>query len=300
MRFTGLRIMRILRMFTPPPMTSSFFRTAKAVVFSAILPAVCLAQSGNEFQKAIAACDPVYWYRLDNSPANSGSGGNVPLTQVETSFANGFFDQPATALQFNSPAAKAHSGSTDVVSGGGSGPDAAAGTEGSLVILFKTPTAPDGKTPTQHYLFRDQTGSAANKNQLGLFLTSDGAESAQTWRLGLNFGGMSSSTLSAGLEPDTWYFLAIGWNEARNDSEARVFLGRAGDSKLMVNNAPRDVSDDSVVGANSVFNLGNFSNTNTTSGFISGQNPGLIDEFATFNRELSQRDVLSLFSALVH
>jgi hypothetical protein len=270
---------------------------AITIALAALLPTATIANTIDDFHSAIEACQPTFWYKLDNTYTNAGSAGSATLTSVETSFGNDCFGNASSALDLNSLSSKAHSGSVDVISGGGPGPNAAAAAAGSLVVLFKTPALGD-KDSTQRYIFRDQVGNKANSNQLGLFVTTEGAEGGGSYRLAMNFGAMNSSTIYASLVPDTWYFFALVWNEATNAGEARVFLGKAGDSKLLVKNSPRDVSNESVAGANGLFNLGNFSNANTTSGFFCPPSPGQIDEFATFNRELTPDEISSVFLAL--
>lgn len=272
---------------------------AITLAFAALLPVATIANTIDDYHAAIDARQPVYWYKLDGTYANDGSAGGAPLTPVETTFGKDCFGNESSALDLNSSSAKAHSGSKDPINGGGPGPNAAAAATGSLIVLFKTPASKSNDS-VNRCIFRDQVGSKANSNQLALFTNESTESGGANYRLGMNFGDMNNSTINNSLAPDTWYFFALVWNEADNAAEARVYLGKAGDSKLLVKNAPKDVSDESVAGADGLFTLGNFSNTNKDAGFFCPpSSPGTIDEFATFDKQLTPDEISSIYSALM-
>lgn len=279
-------------------MTHFCLSPAIALAFAAILPAAAMAKTLDDLHSAIEACGPTYWYKFDNSYANSGSAGGGPLAPVETSFGKDYYGNDASALDLNSNAAKAHSGRVDPISGGGPEANAAASAAGTLVVLFKTP-ASEGNDTMKRYIFRDQFGSKEHSNQLALFTTEVTEPGSSGYRLGMNFGDMNNSTVAKSLAPDTWYFFALVWQEGENAAEARVFLGQAGDAQWLQKSSVRNVSDQAVVGADGLFTFGNFSNTNKESGFFCPpSSPGQIDEFASFDRELSSEEISSIFAAL--
>lgn len=252
------------------------------------------AQTLIQYQNVISTSSPTYWYTLGGNGNNSGSGAGGTLTLNETSFATDYFGNAASVLQMNTASADANT-TTDIINGGGSGINAAANATGSLVLLFRTSGAEStgAAGANGRDLFRDQTGIAANSNQLRLTMNSDGTDGNSTNQLQLNIGNISGSTVSTSIALNTWYFFALTWDEANNAAEAVTYLGLAGDTSSLIG-VNRNAANDAVVGANGTFVLGNFSTTSTTGGF----NGGLLDEFATFNTQLSSASINSLYSTL--
>lgn len=274
--------------------TSVFIDVPLSSLAVALLLYPCFSSSAQtlaDYQGTIASASPDHWYQFAQTTSDSGSGSPAPLTLGGAGYATDYFGNGLSDLSINSFSDDART-SVDIINGGGSGANAGANATGTLILLFRTSAVEVTGAASPLYLFRDQSSGASNA--LALDLNTDGTDGNSLNRLQMNIGNLTGTVIATSVPFDTWYFFACSWNEANDAAEVSIYFGAAGAGGSLVGNT-RNLANDAVFGANGVFCLGNFSFTSPTGGF----NGGHLDEFATFNTQLTSPQINSMYAALV-
>jgi len=239
---------------------------------------------------------PTYWWKFDNDLSQSGSGAGGVLTEgnglggSSGGFTNDDFGNTSFARYMGS-SSNSLSTATDVIAGGSSsltGDTTAAGT-GSVVLAFQTP----GVALTgQRFLFAQGFSTSGASNAFAFFLGNAGTLNGADLRVGnttMNISGSNALALS------TWYYLAVTWKENRNAGELLWSFGPIGGA---LTTGPMNINDLAVVGNNSTFTVGNSAPTNAAA-YIESGTPGVIDELATYDYELSSTAISTQFAAAI-
>jgi hypothetical protein len=253
------------------------------------------------YQDVVSAHGPAYYFKLDGSLLES-MGGVLALSTNGPSgaFTNDLLGNPNGAYSFtetNDALFITH----DLINGGGPGIDTVASGVGTINFLFRMLS--DTNNGGQRYLF-SAPASTTNGNQLGLFLESSSTANGNPNSLKLRVGNTTKGNVGStdpvpvaypeDLVPNAWYYFAMTYDESRNTPEVFVYFGRVGATLSSTSFNP---ANNSVVGDNGTLWIGN--RDTLTSGFRSpGQ--GAIDEFATYNDELSPSEIAAQFNAILN
>lgn len=168
--------------------------------------------------------------------------------------------------------------------------------KGSITFLFRSLSG--FNAGGERWLF-DGRGllsgaGTGNHNALGLFFERvDDPERTDPGALKLQFGDNTTVVLQTNdIRFGTWYYFALTYDEARVPNKAMWYIGPAGGdlSTGMTDNAADAVAGDG---------LGLFvGNRSTLNGAFRSPGNGRIDEFAIWNRELSETEVSDQFANL--
>jgi hypothetical protein len=249
--------------------------------------------TGVPYQDVVAAERPNYYFKLDGEFGDSVGGVVVAGTNgVGGTFTTNVLGIQNAAYGFNG-SDDALLITNDIVSGGGSLASGAASGVGTISLLFRTLS--DVNTGQRWIFSQGTNNSAATRNALNLFLENTNISNGDPNSLKLRAGNTTTTILpAANLVSNSWYFFAMTFDELRNQPEVRWYAGRVGG---VLTNGIFDPANDSLMGDDGIFYLGNRIGLNL--GF---RNPGsgAIDEFATWNDELSVTEVTALFNAITN
>ena len=248
------------------------------------------------YQSVIASQFPMYFNPLENSLVPSVGTGTFVASATGTGFGNDYFGNANGAASFSE-----NLGQLSVANGGnivnGVG---AAGSIGSLCLLFCTPNT--SLTNTAYVFSNGDVQTSGTGYQFALNLNSAG-------QLVLKAGNKTITNSVAPLNGGTWYYYAATWDFSGANSTnygIHYYLGVAGQpasflsSGFVQRGGTGNISSTAILGTNGPFVLsGKQPPANSGSGFQTGGNPGLVDELATWNLQLSAGQIADQFSALI-
>jgi hypothetical protein len=274
----------------------------------------CLsAHTLSNYQATVNGQNPNYYYTFDNGSVTSiGASNAITLTFNPTSgsqvgFGYDAYHNPGNCVYFSASADALdypYPKPADLIIYGGGTANTNSTKEGSITFLFKS--LDPGSNTHQCYIF--SAGYAnANHNALSLYIENTNAANGDPNCLKLRFGDHSTTILQqANIVPDTWHYFAFTYTEATNnffwDStgtnlvtiKGKWYLGRAGGTLAsdVTTNAV-----DVVAGEANVFAIGDRSDLNSSAGF-DRPGTGMVDEFATWSRRLTDTEITNQFSKL--
>ena len=269
-------------------------------VTSAVATLTVNATSSNllaraRYQGVIGSQSPMYYNPLDNSLAPVVGTGTFVAGATGTGFANDYFANANGAASFSDNLAQlsvANGG--NIVNGVG-----AADSIGSLSLLFCTPDT--ALTNTAYIFSNGDVQTSGTGYQFSLNVNSAG-------QLVLKAGNRTLTNSVAALNSGTWYYYAATWDFSGANSTnygIHYYFGVAGQpgdslsSGFVQRGGSGNISSTAILGTNGPFVLsGRQPPPNSGSGFQTGGNPGLVDELATWNSELSASQISDQFSAL--
>ncbi|MDB6019814.1 MAG: hypothetical protein JWR19_4303 [Pedosphaera sp.] len=283
-------------------------KTLPAVLLSLLCTGLCAtAQTLANYQATLLAQTPNSYFTFDGGSLTSVTGVAATLTAFPASVGSQFtpdvFGHASNSIYFtgSTDAASDNSESTDHVISGGGTATLASTAAGSITLLFRTtdPGPPPSGAPGQHYIF-SAGGDFGASNSLSLLFESS-ASTNEPSALKLRFGDTSTTILSSNnVANETWYFFALTYNEAAavgglpNTNKGTWYLGRLGGAGALASGITTNASN---VVAGDALNFFVGANTNGKSSF---RNPGdgRVDEFATWNRQLSAAEIQAQFGQL--
>ena len=243
------------------------------------------------YQDVVTAHGPAYYFKLDDSLIESVSGSLSLSTNGPTgAFTTNVLGNANAAYSFTS-ADDSLWITNDIISAGVSAANTTASGVGSLAFLFRMLS--DTNTG-QRFLLGQGTLSPT---RLTAFLENTNPANGDPNSLKLRTGNTTTTVITNyDLVPNAWYYFAITFDETRNNDEVHWYWGRVGGT---LTNGIFNPANDSVVGDNGIFTIGNRSNINDTAAF---RNPGsgAIDEFATYNDELSPGEIAAQFNTILN
>ena len=245
------------------------------------------AQNLAAYQSTITGQSPYYYNTLDNTLVPTAGTGTLGATG-NPGFTNDFFGNANDAAFFTNV-----TGQLSLSSGSNVIPSSGANSVGSLSLLFYVPNTTLSST---RYIFSNGDASVLSTNQFALTLVGSS--------LVLRAGNLSSITNLATVTPGTWYYYAATWNfTGANTTNFGInwFIGAAGTNALSSGFRQRGGSGN----INSTAQLGN-GGTFTLSGlqtngssFQVGGVPGMVDELATWNIQLTSSQINAQYNALI-
>ena len=120
-----------------------------------------------------------------------------------------------------------------------------------------------------------------NHNALALFFEND-TSTNDPFGLKLRFGDSTTTILQASnIVPNVWYYFALTYDEARVPNKASWYLGQAG---TVLSTGMTTNDGDAVAGEGTGLFIGQRADM---SGAFRSPGSGRVDEFATWNRQLS-------------
>jgi hypothetical protein len=269
------------------------------------------AQTLNNYQATVTNQVPNYYFTFDNgSLASRGTNATVitwsSAPATFTQFGFDVFGNPVDSAYFltkNDLLVDAAAGTDGLINSGGGGSASTNSTaSGSISFLFKS--LDPGSYTAQKYIFSAGIVNSNHNSCSLLFQNANVALGADTNALVLRFGGNDTAILPfTNVVPDTWYYFALTYTEATNgyfyDStgtnlvaiKGKWYLGVPGGvlaSGLTTN------AIDAVAGQGFLY-LGN---SPATSAGFAAPGSGFLDEFATWNRRLSDAEVQAQFTGL--
>jgi len=274
------------------------------------------AQTLSNYQWIVASQSPMSWFKFDNGGTDSGYTYTNAVADNMSTFTvygaggvnSAWLGGPA-ADAFHTPGkAVFFSGSADVldvlpgtsaniINGGGAASDTSTA-EGTISCLFRTLNAPvSGRRPIIW-----SGGDPGTSNALAMWIESQTAGSG-TNDIKVRFGADTRTMLDAtNILPSTWYYFALTYTEAAtapadstgtNLIKARWYLGRVGGT---LDTGTIATATNAVAGDGSHLVIGNvYPQYNV--GFRGAGN-GRVDEFVTWNRQLSATEITNQFAAL--
>jgi hypothetical protein len=248
------------------------------------------------YQQLVTAQRPSHFYELNNSLADSAGGPSLTINGPGGYFTNDILGASTSAFAFNATN-DALIVASDLINGGGSGPNTAANGIGAISVLFRYLDTPTNNG--QRYIFAQGTGTSTLKNQLSLFLENTNILNGDPNSLKLRLGNGPTTTIiqSANLIPDAWYYFAFAYDEARDSTaggEVHYYVGPVGG---ILSTGAINIANDAVIGDNGTIYIGN--NATLVNGFRS-PGTGVIDELAIFNDELSAAEITAQFLAVTN
>ena len=259
----------------------------------AFATAAVRAQTLSDYQTIINGQSPLYYNTLDNTLAPTVGTGTFSATAGAT-FTTDYFGNASDAVSFaaSSDQLSYATGANIIANSGG-----VTTPIGSLSLLFYTPnTILSG---TQYIFSNGDTSSAgqfaaliANGN-LNIKIANKTFSSATTPSLPNLTGGV-------------WYYLALTWNEggvAAGVNGVNYYLGVAGQSSFastgfMQRGGTGNYNSTTALGDGGAFVLSGHQ-LSATGGFQLSGNPGIVDELATWNSQLTSGQITSQFDALI-
>jgi hypothetical protein len=290
------------------------------------------AQTLSAYQSVIQSQSPMSWFKFDNGQVDQALGTNATTGGTYGTFTNAIATNTATLTTYGASGTIANwtggsaadvfhtpgkavffAGSADVldvlpgssatiINGGGTASDTSTN-EGTICCLFRTLNAPvSGRRPIIW-----SGGDTGNSNALAMWIESQTAGSGTaadgTNDLKVRFGADTRTMLNAtNILPSTWYYFALTYTEATtapvdstgtNLIKARWYLGRAGGS---LDTGTIATVSNAVAGDGSHLVLGNVLPQYNV-GFRGAGN-GRVDEFVTWNRQLTSTEISNQFAAL--
>ena len=250
------------------------------------------AQTLAAYQTTVNAQGPSVYFTLDSTLVDS-VGGSLSLIPTNTAPVYGSdlfrdYNKAFIIVQANNGLFTP----SDIIPGGGPGPDDAATGKGTIVLLFGAlqQSPPSG----QRFIFA-QNASSANSNGLALFV--ENSSNPDPGAIKLRVGNTTATILDAAdLYPVAWYYFAMTYDETNDTGEVTWYLGRQGGT---LNSGTINLADGAVIGDNGPVFLGN--NPTVSSGFRDGtasQSVGRLDEFAVFDRALSASEINAQWSKI--
>jgi Alginate lyase/Immunoglobulin domain len=245
------------------------------------------------YQGVISSQFPMYYNPLDDSLAPAVGTGTFTASATGTGFGNDYFGNANGAASFSDTSAQlSYADGGSIVNGVG-----AANSIGSLSLLFYTPnTALSG---TQYIFSNGDVQTSGTGYQFALSL------SGGVLQLKAGNKTIVLPTLAGG----TWYYFATTWDFSGANSSAygiNYYLGVAGQpagslsSGFVQRGGTGNISSTAILGTNGAFVLsGRQPPANSGSGFQISGAPGLVDELATWNSQLSASQIADHFSALI-
>lgn len=248
------------------------------------------AQTLSQYQSTVNSHGPATYFTFDGTLEDSISNVVLNVAGATGVFAPDAFGNQGTARAFVGTSDGLSSGA-DVIPGGGAPDPEAAGT-GSIVLLFAAlDLAPSG----QRFIL-SQGNSSGNGNACSLFVENQSNPDPGSLKLRI---GNGTHVILPGDEfvRAAWYYLAITYDESRDDDEVNWYLGRLGGE---LNSGVINMGNDAVVGDDGTVHIGN---NGGSAAFRDGTAPasvGRIDELAIWDRELTEAEVQEQFSKLPH
>ncbi len=256
----------------------------------AVATAAVRGQDLATYQSTVTGQSPYYYNHLDDSLVPSIGVGTFAATGG-TGFTNDYFGNANDAAYFtNTTAQLSDPTGTDEIYNSGV---ANANSIGSLSLLFYNPNT-NGNVTTR-YIFSN--GDTSGSSQFYLKL-------AGTNVLVMAAGNKSSITDSTALVTGMWYYFAATWNFSGANSNAygiNYYVGAAGGNSLSSGFTQRGGSGN--IGSTAILgNGGTFDLSGTVEdggGFQVGGVPGMVDELATWNTQLSPSQIQNQYNTLI-
>ena len=268
------------------------------------------AQTLANYQSTVMGQGPISYFTLDNGNlgnavvANPATQNNIGTGGTAAGWTGGFgfdvFNDPASAVFFTSQFDGLELTTGGVISGGGAATTNSTA-QGSISFLFKTLDSTNNTG--RRYLFSaggginstNSDGSTNfNNNAFEAFFESTNVANGSPNALKLRFGNSTTTILPVtNIAPDAWYYLGVTYTESGVVSnKATWYLGRVGHALTsgVTTNDPLDVAGD---GFN--FWIGNYTNDNAA---LRNPGSGMVDEFASWNRQLSPAEIQAQFATL--
>jgi hypothetical protein len=236
---------------------------------------------------------PAHFFTLDNSLADSVAGQPALQAGGATgAFVPDLFGNANSAYAFNETNDLLFA-TNDIVNGGGPAGDTTSKAAGTISLLFRTLT--DTNNGGQRYIFSQGTNSTT-RDQLGLFFENNNIANGDPNSLKLRVGNGPTTTIlfPQNILTNTWYYFAMIYDENRDSTgggEVRFFLGPVGGT---LGAGAINIANDSVVGDNGTFYLGN---RITLRDAFRNPGSGAVDALATWNDELSPAEINAQFNA---
>ncbi|HVM50191.1 MAG TPA: LamG-like jellyroll fold domain-containing protein [Candidatus Acidoferrum sp.] len=247
------------------------------------------------YQTLITAQNPAYYFKLDNSTADSITGLVLSTNGTAGTFTTNVLGVANSAYQF-SQTNDALLITNDIIPGGGTSSSAANGS-GTISFLFRALAGTN--TTGQRFIFSQGAGTSGNQNQLALFLENTNSLNGDPTSLKLRVGNGPTTTIlqSTNIITNAWYYFAMTYDENRDSQsggEVRYYLGPVGGS---LTNGAVDIANTAVIGDNGTVYLGN---NNSLKNAYRNPGAGAIDEFAIWNDELSPTEIAAQFAAVTY
>lgn len=258
----------------------------------AFATAAVRAQTLSAYQSIINGQSPLYYNTLDNTLAPTVGTGTFSATAGAT-FTTDYFGNASDAVSFAASSDQlSYATGANIISGSGT-----LTPSGSLSLLFYTPNCPLTNTA---YIFSngDTTG-------LGLFAATLVNGNLNIKVANKTFSSATTPSLPT-LTGGVWYYLALTWNlngAVTGVNGVNYYLGVAGQSSFtstgfMQKGGTGNFNQTTPFGNGGAFVLSGHQNS-ASGGFQSGGNPGIVDELATWNSQLTSGQVTSQFDALL-
>jgi len=263
--------------------------------------AVVCGQDLPTYQSTITGQSPYYFNELDNSLVPTvGTGTLVPSEGTGSflawGYTNDYFGNANAAVWFtNTATGLVDTHGTDEIYNSGT---TTAASVGSMSLLFYTPNT-NSNTSTR-YIFSNGDSSLTGGQEFYLKI-------ANTNLLITAAGNVSSITNSTTLIPGNWYYWACTWNfngTATGVNGVNYYLGLAGSpvasltSSFKQRGGTGNISSTSILGNGGTFDISG-TVEGTGGGFQVAGVPGLVEEFATWNSQLTTAQIDSQFGALL-
>ena len=248
------------------------------------------------YQTLITDQAPAYYFKLDNSAADSVTGLTLSTNGSTGKFTTNVLGIANSAYQFNETN-DALVTTTDLISGGGATFNGAANAVGTISFLFRT--LADTTNTGQRFIFSQGAGTSGNGNQLGLFLENTNPANGDPNSLKLRLGNGPTTTIlhAASIITNAWYYFAMTYDENRDSQsggEVRYYLGPVGGS---LTNGLVNIGNTAVIGDNGTVYLGN---KNDLKSAFRNPGAGALDEFAIWSEELSPAEISAQFAAVTY
>ncbi len=274
------------------------------------------AQTLADYQATVNSQNPNYCFTFDGGSLISGgahapvtlaaeAGGSVVSGSTYPQIAPDMFGNPTNAVYFSlsSDTLVDQNEPSDLIINSGAGGVASTNSTatGSISFLFRS-LDPGIYTAQKYILSSGYTGSA--HNMMSLYFENTNMANGDPQSLKLRFGNQTLTILQASdVVPDMWYYFAFTYTEATNGyyfdstgtnlvvNKGKWYLGIPGNT--LASGLTTNAID--AVAGNGTFYLGN--RDTQTEAFRSPGN-GVIDEFATWTRRLSDAEVQAQFTNL--
>ncbi len=249
------------------------------------------AQTLSDYQGVINSQSPYYYNTLDNTLAPMVGTGT--FTANGTAFATDLWGNPNDAVSFSASTDQLSDPTgNDIISGSGTPTPV-----GSMSLLFYTPNT-DLSGTTGQYIFSNgdtTAGTTAGTGEFAMEMTGG--------NLALKVVNKTYTILSP-LTGGTWYYFAATWN--LNGTTAGVnglsyYLGEAGgtlSSTFLQKGGSGNFSSTENFGDGGAFALSGHQ-AGGSGGFQVSGNPGIVDELATWDTQLSSDQITSQFDTLI-
>ena len=261
-----------------------------AIAFGLLFAAGTIeAQTLAVYQSVLNGQSPTYYNTLDNTLVPTAGTGTFTASGTGTGFGSDYFGNANDAASFTTSADQlSYATGANIVSGSG-----AANSIGSLSLLFYTPNTTLSGT---QYIFSNGDTTGANGNQFSLDLSSG------VLQLKAGNKTITLPTLTGG----QWYYFGTTWNFSGANSSPfgiNYYLGVAGQSSFastgfVQRGGTGNISSTAIFGNGGAFVLSGHQ-ASASAGFEIGANPGLVDELASWNSQLTGTQFSDQFNALI-